>query len=196
MKPNPAELSAYDQVKSLHQNSDVNESPIAQHHTLGSLPNQAAPGDHTHDGSTSKKLDLKNLQGVSIGYTPVATSAGTAPAGFGVSGSYTRFGNLCFFQVKINFAAATNFGTGQYRITLPFATEEAIQFRGGCLHDASASRQYAISGHAAKDSADLLLFTTNLDGSQIFDSVFTYQYPIIVAIADNLHIAGTYEIQQ
>jgi len=196
MKPNPAERSAYDQVKSLHQNSDIDESPIAQHHTLGSLPSQASPGDHVHDGTSSRKLDLKNLQGVSIVYTPVATAAGTAPAGFAVSGSYTRFGNLCFFQAKIDFADATNFGTGQYKITLPFATEEAIQFRSGCLHDISASRQYMISGHAAKDSADLLLFTTNLDSNQIFDSVFTYQYPVTVATADNFHIAGTYEIQQ
>lgn len=32
-----------------HQNADTDSAPTAIHHTLGSGPNQAAPGDHTHD---------------------------------------------------------------------------------------------------------------------------------------------------
>lgn len=39
-----------------HQNSDLNSSIFAQHHTLGSGPNQSSPGNHNHDGSTSKQL--------------------------------------------------------------------------------------------------------------------------------------------
>ena len=196
MKPLPAERSAYDQVKLLHQNSDVNESPIAKHHTLGALPSQASPGDHTHDGSSSKKLELKNLQGVSVSYVPVGDASGTTPAGLGVSGSYTRFGNLCFFQAQIDFTDTSNFGTGQYQVTLPFSTQENIHLRGGSLHDSSSGRHYVISGYAAKDSNELLLSTTDLDGNQVFDSSFTYQSPITVATADVFHIAGTYEIQQ
>jgi len=61
MKPNPVERSAYDQVKSFHQNSDIDESPIAQHHTLGALPSQASPGDHVHDGTSSRKIKFSDL---------------------------------------------------------------------------------------------------------------------------------------
>ena len=36
-----------------HNNSDRDSSPFAQHHTLGSKPNQAAPGNHKHDSYTT-----------------------------------------------------------------------------------------------------------------------------------------------
>lgn len=39
-----------------HRQSDVDSSQRAQHHTLGPRRNQAAPGDHIHDGMTSKKI--------------------------------------------------------------------------------------------------------------------------------------------
>jgi len=49
-------------VWKIHQNSDVDFSSTSQHHTLGPLSNQASPGGHIHDGTTSKQL----LDGVSI----------------------------------------------------------------------------------------------------------------------------------
>lgn len=45
-----------DEVVSFHQNSDLDEHQSAQHHTLGAGTNQAAPGDHTHDGGSSSPL--------------------------------------------------------------------------------------------------------------------------------------------
>ena len=51
------------QVTDFHTNSDVDGSPKAAHHTLGPSPNQAAPGNHTHDGGNSATLDslLENI---------------------------------------------------------------------------------------------------------------------------------------
>lgn len=43
-------------VGTLHQFSDNDSSQLAQHHTLGPRHNQSAPGDHNHDGGTSKPL--------------------------------------------------------------------------------------------------------------------------------------------
>jgi hypothetical protein len=40
-------------VEDFHTNSDVDARAEAQHHTLGPNPNQASPGDHTHDGGDS-----------------------------------------------------------------------------------------------------------------------------------------------
>lgn len=42
-----------DVVNQMHYRSDKDTSSVAQHHTLGSKKNQASPGDHTHDGTTS-----------------------------------------------------------------------------------------------------------------------------------------------
>jgi hypothetical protein len=40
-------------VDDFHENSDVDSRAEAQHHTLGPNPNQAAPGNHRHDGGDS-----------------------------------------------------------------------------------------------------------------------------------------------
>lgn len=44
------------EVNAFHARSDVDSRPNAQHHTLGISRNQAAPGDHVHDGKTSRKI--------------------------------------------------------------------------------------------------------------------------------------------
>lgn len=54
-------------VDKLHQNSDLNSSIFAQHHSLGSNPNQASPGNHIHNGATSKQLQDVNFTGVLVG---------------------------------------------------------------------------------------------------------------------------------
>lgn len=55
--------STYQEVKEFHFNSDVDENPLAIHHTLGSFANQASPGDHVHDGKTSRKINFSDIEG-------------------------------------------------------------------------------------------------------------------------------------
>ena len=43
-------------VEKLHATSDVDSDVLAQHHTLGVTHNQAAFGDHDHDGTNSSLL--------------------------------------------------------------------------------------------------------------------------------------------
>lgn len=43
-------------ILNLHTRSDVDAHPYAQHHTLGTSRNQASPGDHIHDGGSSKLI--------------------------------------------------------------------------------------------------------------------------------------------
>ena len=44
------------EVNEFHNQDDVDTSDLAHHHTLGPKANQASPGNHLHDGVTSKKL--------------------------------------------------------------------------------------------------------------------------------------------
>ena len=44
------------QVDDFHEQSDLNTRSESQHHTLGPSQNQAAPGNHNHDGGTSIPL--------------------------------------------------------------------------------------------------------------------------------------------
>lgn len=188
--PTPEEVNFY------HLAADKDAGAGALHHTLGLGSSQASPGNHRHDGRDSRRVQLKELEGVSISYTPEGGTTGTQPtfSGPAISGSYTKWGNLAHFEIKVDFTNIISFGTGQYYLDLPFAAEHAYQFRDGCLHDQSTTRQYTISGHVAADANRLYLFTTDLHGNRIFDAAFTNTEPVSLAVEDSFHIAGTYEI--
>jgi hypothetical protein len=120
---------------------------------------------------------------------------GTQPTFSGdplITGSYVKFGPLCHFQIHVDFDNITSFGSGQYYLTLPFASEHAFIVRDGCLHDISGNDQYSISGHCDAGSDVLQLFSTASNGR---DVPFTHYVPVHLATADNFHIAGTYHIE-
>lgn len=50
------------EVEVQHTNADTDGSSTTIHHTLGAKRGQASPGDHTHDGGTSKAI----LEGVTL----------------------------------------------------------------------------------------------------------------------------------
>ncbi len=189
--------STFQQVKDFHLNSDVDQNAISQHHTLGPLANQASPGDHIHDGKTSARIELGNLTSSSIPFTVQGgTINGTQPTFNGAplfTGSYTKMGNLCHFQVDVDMDNITGFGTGQYYITLPFPAEHNYQFSDGCLHDISTGDQYSIMGHIFAGSNELRWISVASNGRHV---PFGHNVPVTLSTADNFHVAGTYEIQQ
>ena len=200
MEFKPVAQTSYDEVKRLHRDSDVDESPIAQHHTLGILPNQASPGDHIHDGRSSKKIKLDNLDPTSgdITYQPLGgTDDPLNPPTFSgdplITGSYSRIGPLCHFQIDVDFDNITSFGAGQYYLTLPFPAEHNFLVRAGCLHDISGNDQYAMSGHCDAGSNVLKLYSTASNGR---DVPFTFNVPVTLDVADNFHVSGMYHVQQ
>lgn len=77
-----------------HSRSDVDSGPRSLHHTLGPKRNQASPGDHIHDGITSKKIGPMEMDPANPGLTrPVWT----LPA------SPTTAQLVTFLQQFINF---------------------------------------------------------------------------------------------
>mgnify|MGYP000735848586 CR=1 FL=1 len=56
--PEPASI---EELNAFHLNSDKDSSKFALHHTLGQGANQAAAGNHTHDGKDSVQLDMNNI---------------------------------------------------------------------------------------------------------------------------------------
>jgi hypothetical protein len=191
--PNPSE-----EVNFFHLNSDKDAGPTALHHTLGLGPGQASPGNHNHDGRNSLKIKLSNVtwDNVSIPFTVVGGTLGTQPTFTGAplfTGSYTKVGNICHFQIDLDMDNITSFGTGQYYVNLPFPAEHNYLLSNGCLHDASIGDEYAILGHVIAGSDTLTLLSTASNGKQVH---FTHNVPVNLSTADNFHIAGTYEIQQ
>jgi hypothetical protein len=45
-----------EQVQKIHEKSDKDNSAKSGHHSLGSQPYQASPGNHSHDGGASVQL--------------------------------------------------------------------------------------------------------------------------------------------
>lgn len=196
MKVTRVEQTSYDEVKRLHNNSDIDESPRAQHHTLGILPNQASPGDHIHDGRTSKKLKSTDLETEQVSFVPGGGTDGTQPTFSGAplfTGSYTKIGSLVHFAIDVDMDNITSFGTGQYYMDLPFTASRNYLFSDGCLHDFSTGDEYAILAHMLAGTNRITLLSTASNGRQV---PFEHNVPVTLSTADNFHIAGTYQISE
>lgn len=118
-------------VTEFHRRSDVDSSQFAQHHTLGNRRNQAAPGDHTHDGITSPRIGAGAFFNSDwISYTPsLYTSSSVLIAGWSKVGRYLRVGDTVFFKGRIRVNTSSDFGDGtDWLINLPvaYASESAI----------------------------------------------------------------------
>lgn len=122
------------------------------------------------------------------------TIGGTQPTFSGAPmfyGSYVKIGQVIHFEIQVDFDNITNFGTGQYFVELPFESCCAYQLRNGCIHDASTSKQYEISGHVDANSKQLVLSYTGSNGR---DEPFEHNAPFTLDTTDNFHISGTYMI--
>jgi hypothetical protein len=187
-----------DAVNFFHLNSDRDAGPGALHHTLGLGQNQASAGNHRHNGRDAYRVDFYDLKNapdftpVAVEYTPQGGAVTTQPTFNGAplfSGMYVKFGDLVHFEIQADFDNITNFGTGQYYMTLPFPARVPYDVRQGCLHDISGGDQYTISGHVNANSTQLMLFSTASNGR---DVPFESNVPVNLDIADNFHISGSY----
>jgi hypothetical protein len=136
--------------------------------------------------------------GINVEYQPEGgTIGGTQPifGGPAISGTYNRFGNMVHFSIAVDFTNITDFGTGQYYLTLPYAAKGEYMFREGGLHDSSTSNRYHMSGELDPGSTQMLLYTTDNQGSHTYDMPFTSAVPVTLNVADRFHISGTYEIE-
>ena len=123
------------------------------------------------------------------------TTNGTQPTFNGdplFSGSWTRLGDMVFFNIDVDMDNITNFGSGQYYVKLPFASKYNYLLSDGCVHDVSTGDEYAVMGHVLAGSDILTLLTTTSNGKQ---NPFTHNVPFNLDVADSFHIAGTYEAQ-
>ena len=135
--------------------------------------------------------------GVNTAYQPNGGTDGTQPIfdPADIVGTFTRIGDLVFFSIEVDFTGVTSFGTGQYYLTLPYASRNELKFANGCLHDASTGYEYQIRGGVLAGSNVLKLSTTDRQGNRIYDTPFTHNDPVTLTTADRFHIAGTYEIE-
>ena len=132
--------------------------------------------------------------GVNTSYQPEGGAATTQPvfSGPGITGNFNRFGNMVHFTIQVDFTNITDFGSGQYYLTLPYNARTDYAFSDGRLHDASGGDFDSITAEVDQGSNQLWLFSqaSNARGVPFEDGT-----PINLTTADSFHIAGTYEIE-
>jgi hypothetical protein len=153
-------------------------------------------------GSNSEENQIATLGDINTAVSPVDTAftveggaLGTQPTFDGAplfTGSYVKAGAMVHFRVDVDFDNILTFGTGQYYLNLPFTPKYNYMFTGGCLHDASTGRTYAINGHVFAGNPEMRLESTDNTGNVTFNIPFTSTAPIALATADNFHIYGDF----
>lgn len=132
--------------------------------------------------------------GVNTDYQPSGGTDGTQPVfdPSDITGTFNRTGNLVHFQISVDFTNITDFGTGQYYVTLPKPARTEYTFAAGHLQDESQGKFYLIIGTVEADSDEVKL---SYLGSQGILEDFTSSSPKTLATADHFDISGTYEIE-
>ena len=68
-------------------------------------------------------------------YSPVWSGTGLAFTGTPATGFYVKIGNFIQVQISVDFDNVSNFGSGQYSLTLPFPSKYHTDVYGGSIHD-------------------------------------------------------------
>lgn len=144
---------------------------------------------HPSIGSVGETADgTWSIEGGTTGAGAVQPTFSGSPM---FSGGYNKFDSLCHFHVDVDMDNITNFGDGQYYIKLPFPAKNNYILSDGGLHDISTSSEYQVLGHVVAGSDILTLLSIASNGKHV---PFTHNVPVTLAVADNFHIAGMYEV--
>lgn len=134
--------------------------------------------------------DISNAVSDVIIYNPVWSSIDLAFTGTPAVGYYVKVGRTVTVQIDVEFDNVTNFGTGQYSITLPFNSAYHTDVYGGSVHDVGGiTNHYSIKGHLVPSSNVCSLWY--ISGSSQ-DQEFDHNSPINLTTADKFHMSFTY----
>lgn len=124
-------------------------------------------------------------------YSPVWSGTGLTFNNNPATGSYIKIGNFVIVQIDVVFTSVTNFGTGQYSLTLPFNSEYHTDVYGGSIHDVvnQGVDHYSIKGHLSPASNVMTIWNI---GSSAKDEPVDYNSPFNLAVADKMHMSFTY----
>lgn len=124
-------------------------------------------------------------------YTPV-WSAPTPPtySSGALTGRYIKIGKWCFWSVSATLTSVTNFGTGQYTLTVPFAPLQHNAMRDGGLHEGSNHYGLMLDIGPAGGTTGKMYYP----GSNGQDQAFNKNSPHNLTTSDFWYISGAYLI--
>jgi len=105
----------------------------------------------------------------------------------GVVGKYCLIGELVQFEIFVSLTNVTDFGTGQYTLTVPFAPRQNQAFRTAGLH--SASNHYSILLDVVAGNTTGKLYYSASNGQ---DLEMTKNAPHVLNTSDLFYVSGNY----
>jgi len=142
------------------------------------------------DGTQWVVIADNNLGVPVVTYTPTWSGTGLAFTGTPAVGRYSRVGKMITYNIQVNCSTVTNFGTGQYSITLPSSLPSGYsnQHLGG-LH--KSTNHYTLLADLGAASNSITLYHPTANGGQ---DVFDHNSPTTLTTESTWYIAGTYFI--
>jgi len=148
-------------------------------------------------GKTLKVGGANVVTTTNHGFDVQFTDASGTTAGATTTGFYTLHGDLCYFRINIDFSTCTNFGTGQYQVTLPYKSIGTMTQRSGTLHQVTGDLKYHIAGildlesHTSNPGDTLYLYYSRGDT----DLAYTRTTPAsATTVTSHFDITGWYQI--
>lgn len=147
-----------------------------------------APGLHR----LTAPLSTGGITGKALSYTPTWNTVNNnlTPANGGtggVTGRYCLVADLVFFEIIFNFTNVTNFGTGQYTLTLPYAASANYAFRNGGLHENANHYPIMLDIDEGATLGDLWYTASNGE-----DQAWTHNSPHVLQTTNFAYISGIY----
>ena len=134
--------------------------------------------------------DINNTVSAITSYSPVWSGTGLAFTGTPATGTYIKIGNFVQVQLEVNFTNVTNFGSGQYSLTLPHPSKYHTDVYGGSIHNVgSTTDHYSLKGHLLPTSSAMTLWY--IAGSSQ-DQIFDHNSPISLNTTDKFHMSFSY----
>lgn len=126
-------------------------------------------------------------------YSPVWSGTGLTYSGTPATGEYIQFGKCVFFNIKVLFSTVTNFGTGQYHLTLPFAPDNNYCFRNGGLHQGGTHYNIMADAGVGTTTVDIYhMQSSSGPNSYVYDDPMTGTNPVSITTSGYMYISGQY----
>ncbi len=124
-------------------------------------------------------------------YSPVWSGTGLVFTGTPATGTYIKIGNFIQVQISVDFDNVSNFGTGQYSLTLPFPSKYHTDVYGGSVHDTvnQGVDHYSLKGHLSDGTSTFTIWNIK---SSAADEPFDHNSPINLTTSDLFHMSFSY----
>lgn len=135
--------------------------------------------------------DIANTVSSVTSYNPVWSGTGLTYTGTPAVGSYVRIGDVVTVQIDVTLANVTDFGTGQYFLTLPFNSRYHTDVYGGSVHKivGPTTNHHSLKGHLSPAGNVVSIWDL---GAAAQDEQFDHNSPVILTTADRFHMSFTY----